>query len=162
MITDSQIPKSKSICTYHKKYGESNKCLIMVYKGTLYKHSTHMLVLSCCGCACVCVLSVGVTAGGKYNVSQHAKNSTSSWSWSSEVAYQKANVSFYFFFGFRDVLQFGEATQIERNVDTIFQCGFLFSFRAKSSTPEITTHFCWTTRCSTMGWDASLTCVEFA
>lgn len=78
MITDSQIPKSKSICTYHKKYGESNKCLIMVYKGTLYKHSTHMLVLSCCGCACVCVLSVGVAAGGKYNVSQHAKNSTSS------------------------------------------------------------------------------------
>lgn len=140
MITNSQIPKSKPICTYHKKYGESNKCLIMVYKGTLYKHScTH--VLSCWGtaCVCVCVISVGVAAGGKYNVSQHAKNSTSSWSWSSGGAYQKANVSFcVFFFSFRDVLQFGEATQIERNVDTIFQCGFLFSFCAKCSTPEIT------------------------
>lgn len=88
---------------------------------------------------CVCVISVGVAAGGKYNVSQHAKNSTSSWSWSSGEAYQKANVSFcVFFFSFRDVLQFGEATQIERNVDTIFQCGFLFSFCAKCSTPEIT------------------------
>lgn len=80
MITDSQIPKSKSICTYHKKYGESNKCLIMVYKGTLYKHSAHTYVgvVFLRVCMCVCVLSVGVAAGGKYNVSQHAKNSTSS------------------------------------------------------------------------------------
>lgn len=47
------------------------------------------------------------------------------------------SLSVCFFFSFRDVLQFGEATQIERNVDTIFQCGFLFSFCAKCSTPEI-------------------------
>lgn len=79
MITNPQIPKSKSICTYHKKYGESNKCLIMVYKGTLYQQACVVYFRGCASvCVFVCVLSVGVAAGGKYNVSQHAKNSTSS------------------------------------------------------------------------------------
>lgn len=61
MITNPQIPNSKSIYTYHKKYGKSNKCLIMVYMGTLLMRV----------CVCMC-------AGGKYNASQHATDTTTS------------------------------------------------------------------------------------